>query len=323
MYEAPSLTTGFELISPQQLSGLISLGLREKPLLIEAHFSSQDHPLPLEEQTLQHVPGAVRMHPSFLEAGWESSRYYPSYQKPEDGNLMPHKQLVQTLESIGIRPETCVVVYGTAPAAPLSAARIAWGLMVAGVQSVKMLDGGLAAWTDWGGDVVENIQYTCRDTDYERTPEPTPSSWKMRSQWLATTAEVEAAGKVAARLVDVRTMGEYDGSHKDYYTFFQRAGHIPGATFHGNWTHLIQQPRQEILPKLERIRRRWKTLDIVDSAVENQETTLIFYCGTGWRSSVAFLVALLLGYRAKNYDGGFYEWSWDDRRELKNSHNKL
>jgi len=32
-------------------------------------------------------------------------------------------------------------------------------------------------------------------------------------------------------------------------------------------------------------------------------------CGTGWRSSVSFLIARLLGLRAKNYDDGFYGWS--------------
>ena len=43
---------------------------------------------------------------------------------------------------------------------------------------------------------------------------------------------------------------------------------------------------------------------------------LIFYCGTGWRSSVALLVALQLGLRAKNYDSGFYGWSWGGENRI-------
>ena len=34
-----------------------------------------------------------------------------------------------------------------------------------------------------------------------------------------------------------------------------------------------------------------------------------FYCGTGWRSSVAFVLAYMLGWDARNYDDGWFGWS--------------
>jgi thiosulfate/3-mercaptopyruvate sulfurtransferase len=38
----------------------------------------------------------------------------------------------------------------------------------------------------------------------------------------------------------------------------------------------------------------------------------VFYCGTGWRASEAFLNAYLMGWnKTAVYDGGWYEWSND------------
>ena len=40
------------------------------------------------------------------------------------------------------------------------------------------------------------------------------------------------------------------------------------------------------------------------------ERRILFYCGSGWRSAVAWCLASLLGHTdAANYDGGFLEWS--------------
>ncbi|MFC4992731.1 rhodanese-like domain-containing protein [Rubritalea tangerina] len=73
----------------------------------------------------------------------------------------------------------------------------------------------------------------------------------------------------------------------------------------------------EISPVLEVVRQRWIDLGIVDAGVASGVTCLVFYCGTGWRSSLSLLVAHLLGYRAKNYDDGFYGWSWDSKNPVE------
>ena len=37
---------------------------------------------------------------------------------------------------------------------------------------------------------------------------------------------------------------------------------------------------------------------------------VIFYCGSGWRSSLAWVFSQILGWEnTKNYDGGWLEWS--------------
>jgi len=42
-----------------------------------------------------------------------------------------------------------------------------------------------------------------------------------------------------------------------------------------------------------------------------------FYCGTGWRSSLAWLAAYVMGWeRIKNYDGSWYYWSMGPEKAL-------
>lgn len=89
------------------------------------------------------------------------------------------------------------------------------------------------------------------------------------------------------------------------------------ATFrHGNWNNLVDPETQKFGPKLEDIRQRWHELGIIDINAKAGQTSLIFYCGTGWRSSVSFLISILLGIPAKNYDSGFYGWSWNRENEI-------
>jgi molybdopterin synthase sulfurtransferase len=42
------------------------------------------------------------------------------------------------------------------------------------------------------------------------------------------------------------------------------------------------------------------------------EQQVAFYCGTGWRASLAFFYAWLMNWeRISVYDGGWFEWSRD------------
>ena len=52
------------------------------------------------------------------------------------------------------------------------------------------------------------------------------------------------------------------------------------------------------------IETMWREAGIV------REQHAAFYCGTGWRASLAFFYAWLMGWeRISVYDGGWMEWS--------------
>ncbi|MEM6916709.1 MAG: rhodanese-like domain-containing protein [Verrucomicrobiota bacterium] len=313
--------TDFSLVDAEQFHACVAASPhRESPLVLEAHFSSFDHPLDGDEPVRHHIPGAIQVHPSYLEAGADESRYYPHYQCPGDGNILPPEELVAALALLGITPKREVWVYGTEPDGIMAAARLIWGLMHAGIQTIRLLDGGITAWLDYGGPTVSSIPSA---TELAQSAQGLPrecSSWLVDPDVLASEAEVkeillsESSG--SGRIVDVRRPGEYDGTETKYYPFFSKAGHIPGAVLQGNWINLVEESTGKIGPALESVRRRWTDLRIVDEKVERGETSLIFYCGTGWRSSLSFLVATLLGYRAKNFDDGFYGWSWTGENDV-------
>lgn len=283
------------------------------PLILEAHFSSFDHPLEGDLPVSRHIPGAIQVHPSYLEAGTDLAKYYPYYSCPEDGNVLPPQRLVEALAVLGITPDTTVLVYGTEPDGIMAAARLIWGLTYAGIKSIRLLDGGIGAWLAYEGETVPSIP-TAIEIAATSTPAHLPA-WDVRPEFLATAEEVKTPG-TPLRLVDVRRPGEYNGTETRYYPFFSKAGHIPGAVLQGNWINLVQPETHKVGPVLEDVRHRWIELGIVDESVESRDTALVFYCGTGWRSSLSFLLATLLGYRARNFDDGFYGWSWNEENEI-------
>jgi len=301
----------FGLVDPMEVAAL-----RLDAIVLEAHFSSIDHPLSGDRDVPLHVPGAIQVHPSYLEAGTDVARYYPFYDCPADGNLLPDRELQRAVARLGITPDSTVVVYGSEPDGAMAAARLCWGLLYAGVKRVRMLDGGIDAWLAAGGATASRIE---RASDVgrndDRVAEP-GSPWRVRPELLATTSEVRALPGANARLVDVRKRGEWDGTLKDYYTFFSEAGHIPHAILQGDWTNLLDPATRKLGPQLAAVARRWRADGILDAGVEAGTTTLVFYCGTGWRSSLAFLAARLLGLRAKNYEDGFYGWSRGEGNEI-------
>lgn len=214
-----------------------------------------------------------------------------------------------------------MIVYGTEPDGTMAAARLAWGLLVAGIESIRLLDGGIDPWLEYGGETVSTIRRAAEITEATSSPAAGVPPWRLRDEFLATTPEVREISRspetARAKLVDVRKPGEYNGTLTRYYPFFSKAGHIPNATLQGDWINLVEGDTHRIGPMLDSVRQRWLDLGIIDSGVVEGETSLVFYCGTGWRSSLCFLVATLLGFRARNYDDGFYGWSWNDENEVE------
>jgi len=302
----------FGLISPEEL-----ISLQGDCLLLEAHFSSVDHPLSPDAPPFRHLPGAIQVHPSYLEAGLNREKYYPHYDHPEEANILKGHALALALERLGITPDSQVVVYGSDPDGVMAAARLVWGLMYAGVKSVRFLDGGIDAWLEHGQETVMTTTsvWDLPDITFPR------HEWSFVHRFLASTPEVqrhllmETACDIG-KLIDVRTVGEWNGTTPKKYPFFSRAGHIPRAIHQGDWGNLMEGRSKRLLPHLETVRDRWNQLGIVDSSVDERTTPLTFYCGTGWRSSIAFLVAHMLGYEARNYEEGFFGWSHDPRNHV-------
>jgi 3-mercaptopyruvate sulfurtransferase SseA len=301
----------FALIHPQTLiKRLAQEEFPKTPIILEAHFSSVDHPLDPEMPVFQHLPGAIQIHPSYLESGINRSNYYPFYDHPNEANVMPAAELQQALESLGITPASEVVVYGSDPDGVMAAARLCWGLIYAGVRQVRLLDGGIDTWLAHGGQTCLTIKSVWN----VHRPGQQNYKWSLQPEYLTTMDEVKkfVTGDPfhqVGKLIDVRTAAEWHGTSAKKYTFFSKTGHIPRAIHQGDWDNLLDGSSKSLAPHLEIVAARWRTQGIIDDEVEAGITPLTFYCGTGWRSSIAFLVAHLLGLSARNFESGFYGWS--------------
>ena len=95
-------------------------------------------------------------------------------------------------------------------------------------------------------------------------------------------------------LLDVRSDEEFSGAAG--YPCDPRQGHIPGAR-HVDLARLVEAASPEQVRAL---------------VGEPEGAEVIAYCHSGSRSGVAAQILAAAGYRARNYEGSWHEWSRRD-----------
>ena len=236
-----------------------------------------------------HLPGAIHGNTDDFENG------YPMWR------LKALPDLHQAIGNYGITPDTTVIVYGKEL---IAAARVWWILKYAGVTDVRLLDGGVKAWETAGYPVEKEIQ----------TPQPVAFSGRASSHWLATTSYVRQHHRNHANVVlaDVRSAAEFSGRVSGY-DYLDRKGRIPGAVHCGdaNDASYLYKKRDGTLRSPADILAMWRERGIVSTIDDSRfDREVIFYCGGGWRSSVAIFYAWLMGYEnVRNYSDGWGGWS--------------
>lgn len=241
-----------------------------------------------KDYRIGHIPGAVYLNTDECENG------YPRW------HLKSVRELQDVIGSLGITPNTTVIVYSKQT---IAAARIWWILNYAGVSDVRILDGGFAAWQAAGFASEAKIN----------TPQPTTFHAQPRLHWLATTTYVqENFDKGSVWLADARSAAEYRGEVSGY-DYLQQRGRIPKALSIGDADDkalLYQTAEGRLLPPAE-IATRWKQAGMIPAKSGDKfSREVIFYCGSGWRSSLTFLYAYVLGYKnIRNYSDSWSGWS--------------
>ncbi|MFC4131038.1 sulfurtransferase [Hamadaea flava] len=149
-----------------------------------------------------HLPGAV-----FLDVDEDLCG------PPGDGGRHPlpdREELAEKLRAAGVSAARPVVVYDGGDL--LAAARTWWTLRWAGHSDVRVLDGGLPAWT---GELTT------------KTPEPKPGDFAVEPGHLPTIEADEAIDFARTGvLLDVRAAERFRGEVEPIDAV---AGHIPGA----------------------------------------------------------------------------------------------
>ena len=256
-----------------------------------------------EEYAEGHIPGA-----HYLDTNW--------LEDPADWNRRSPEALETALRALGITHDTTVVVYGRDTeghanekwpgrrAGQIAATRALMILRYAGVDDVRLLDGGYDWWVRTGNPLqVEPV-------------EPTPVAdfgvqIPLRPEVIVDIDEAKQiiADPDGAALVSIRTWREHIGNVSGY-NYIGPAGRIKGDVWGNCGTDAYHMQHYRNVDNTMRaypeIAANWAEAGIT------ADKWVAFYCGTGWRASETWFYAYLQDWqRVAVYDGGWFEWSQD------------
>jgi thiosulfate/3-mercaptopyruvate sulfurtransferase len=197
-------------------------------------------------------------------------------------------RLAASLGGVGIGRGAWVVAYDAGDG--MLAGRLWWMLRWLGHDRVQVLDGGLAAWIEAGGELDDTI------------PTPVPGSFVPRPRpemvvdrdWLRARLE-----DPSVTVVDARAPERYRG---DVEPLDPRAGHVPGAInlpYAGNLAGGRFRPVDELAA-------RYAPLAAAG--------TVVVYCGSGVSAAHDLMALEAVGVRgARLYPGSWSDWvSYED-----------
>ncbi|MEU1488427.1 sulfurtransferase [Streptomyces sp. NPDC005752] len=188
----------------------------------------------------------------------------------------------------GVRRGTPVVVHDGGQG--WAAARAWWLLRWAGHPDVRVLDGGLAAWT---GELTTAV------------PEPAPGDFRPEPGALGLL-DADGAAELARTglLLDARAAERYRG---DVEPIDRVGGHIPGA---------VSAPTTQNVGEDGRFLDAGALASRFAALGADGATEVGVYCGSGVSGAHEVLALELAGHRASLYAGSWSEWSSDESRPV-------
>ncbi|GGX38283.1 sulfurtransferase [Saccharospirillum salsuginis] len=273
------------LISADALKHRLSDTGAERPILLDTRFNLADTDEGERHYREGHIPGA----------------FYAHLDRDLSGSIVPGEtgrhplpepaQLQATLRARGIRADSEVIVYDAANA--MIAGRAWWLCRWAGLDRVRVLDGGWQAWLDAGGPVESGSG-----------PEPADGDIEVRcpTEWIVDADQLlRNTGRYT--LLDARARPRYSGETEP---MDHKAGHIPGALCADFTANLDDSGRFKSAPAL---RQRFESVP--------DDGNLVCYCGSGVTACHNILALTLAGHRQPRlYAGSWSEWINDDSRPV-------
>ncbi|CAM5377516.1 sulfurtransferase [Streptomyces atroolivaceus] len=188
----------------------------------------------------------------------------------------------------GVGRATPVVVYDGGQG--WAAARAWWLLRWTGHRDVRVLDGGLAAWT---GELTTGI------------PEPAEGDFRPEPGAIGLL-DADAAAELARSglLLDARAPERYRG---DVEPIDRVGGHIPGA---------VSAPTTQNVGEDGRFLPAGTLASRFSALGADGDTGIGVYCGSGVSGAHEVLALELAGHRAALYAGSWSEWTSDESRPV-------
>lgn len=226
-----------------------------------------------------HIPGAVHASLDHHLSGTTGPGRHP---------LPSPDEFAETMASLGISPESTVVVYDDRGGAVAS--RLWWMLTAQGHTSVAVLDGGIQAWTTQDRPLTTDV------------PTPERSVYDMEPWTGIVTLEEVAAREPGTTLIDAREPERYRG---DIEPIDPKAGHIPGA---------VSLPVAANLDENGFFRPSNDLASCFSAIGVAGGARVIAHCGSGVTACHSILAAEIAGLgRPDLYVGSWSEWSGTDQ----------
>ena len=253
----------------------------EPPVLLDVRWAlgqKDGH----ERYLAGHLPGAV-----FVDLDTELAA--PA--SPQHGRhpLPDVAALEASARRWGVSAERPVVAYDAVGGT--SAARVWWLLRWAGLTDVRLLDGGLGAWSA-AGLPLEAGSVT-----------PEPGDVVLVRGALATIGADDAAGWTGS-LLDARAAERYAG---EVEPVDPQAGHIPGAVSAPTASNL---DADGTFLAADALRDRFRALGAAAGA------PVAVYCGSGVTAAHEVAALASVGIEAALYPGSWSQWSSDESRPV-------
>lgn len=203
--------------------------------------------------------------------------------------LPPLEQLRRTFETLGISDDTHVVIYASGNGMAPMASRVFLSLDHLGHPMISLLNGGMARWR--------------AEDRHLATDEPRVTPGRLTPRPRAVTVDADwvhaRIGSKGVAFIDTRTTPEYVGTGTR--SGLPSTGHIAGAR-QLEWEQLFSDASGGTFLEPDALARLYS-----DRVAPGD--TVVTYCLVGYRASMTYFGARLLGYPVRLYDGSYQDWS--------------
>ena len=217
---------------------------------------------------------------------------------PPQWMLASDEELAKFANDYGFKKDDTVIVTGPDV---MASYRVAVVLRYIGIDDVRVLNGGNAAWTSAGYELETKSNKPVAGNNFGATIPVNPDL-------IDTQAQLKEMLKDSNNvLVDNRSWDEYIGKVSGY-SYHDKKGRIPGAVYGyaGTSSTTLEDYRNidNTMRNADEIKALWKEAGI------DTNKHLIFMCGSGWRAAEVLTYANVMGFdNTSLYSDGWIGWS--------------
>lgn len=245
------------------------------------------HPDGREAFSAGHIPGAVYVS---LEDELTDHAVTGRGRHP----LPSGQALERSARRWGMRAGIPTVVYDDWNRA--GSARAWWVLTAAGVQDVRILDGGLSAWVAFGGDLETGVATV--------SPGDVTVGHRDLYHGALPTLTADQTAEFGGPVLDARAPGRFRGEHEPVDPV---AGHIPGAR---------NAPSTSVLSVDGKFRSEEELRQFFAERGVDGVDGVGAYCGSGVTAAVLIAALQMVGTEARLFPGSWSQWCAEPDRPV-------